>query len=295
MTRTPGDDWHRSGSAPPPRRDGHDPSRRRRSVVPMLVVLIALAAVGIAGYAYVRSTRPAPPPPTPTEPALVPLTFPEGYRYTQMAETVGRETRLSEQRYLDLAGPSARGAKLAGRSEPTSLEGFLFPATYQIGTDTTEDYLIDRQIEAFRDVMSQIDLRAARRKNLTRYDVVIIASMIEREVRVPSERAVVAGVMYNRLRLGMRLDIDATVQYAVGDWRELTGSDLRSDSPYNTRRFSGLPPGPICNPGEASLRAAANPKQSDFLYYVAAADGSGRHIFATTLDEFNRIQVEQRG
>lgn len=122
--------------------------------------------------------------------------------------------------------------------------------------------------------------------------MVTIASMIEREVRVPSERPIVAGVIYNRLRLGMRLDIDATVQYGIGSWRELRGSDLRSSSPYNTRRFTGLPPGPIASPGSASLDAAANPAEHGYLYYVAKTDGSGGHRFATTLEEFNRIQQE---
>jgi UPF0755 protein len=112
---------------------------------------------------------------------------------------------------------------------------------------------------------------------------VIIASMIEREVQVDPERKLVASVIYNRLRNGMPLAIDATVQYALGEWKnQLTQSDLEIDSPYNTRVFAGLPPGPIANPGEASLRAAARPKETDFLFYVARNDGSGRHYFSKT-------------
>jgi UPF0755 protein len=125
--------------------------------------------------------------------------------------------------------------------------------------------------------------------------VLTIASMVEREVQVPAERAVVAGVIYNRLRQGMRLDIDATVRYAVGSWTApLSRSDLAIDSPYNTRRYAGLPPGPIANPGLASIRASARPRITPYLYYVAREDGTGRHYFATTLEEFNRLVARAR-
>lgn len=298
--------WERSDVGPRRRGTelgGYDPRGRieagrkraqRRTIRTRVAAVAAVLVFGGVGIAALNELR-KPPPPPPPPPALVPLTFPEGQRYTEMADAIATKTRLSKDRYLSLVGPSARGAKLAGRTEATSLEGFLFPATYQIGTETTEKFLVDRQIQAFRRTMNKINLRAARARNLTTYDVVIIASMIEREVKVASERRMVAGVIYNRLRLGMRMDIDATVQYAVGEWRQITADDLAIDSPYNTRRFSGLPPGPICNPGEASLRAAANPRQHDFLYYVAIPDGSGKHRFARTLDEFNRIQAELNG
>lgn len=278
-------------------RDRHATARRavqRRTARRRTITLGALAVLIVAGAGIAVKQARKPPPPPPPPPALVPVTFPEGFRFSEMAAALAEKTTLSADRYAKLAAPSARGAKLAGRSKPTSLEGFLFPATYSIGTETTEQYLIDRQIQSFNRVMAGIDLKAARKRNLTRYDVVIIASMVEREVRVPQERALVAGVMYNRLRLRMRLDIDATIQYALGDWRQITGRDLQLDSPYNTRKFPGLPPGPICNPGKASLQAAARPKASDYLYYVARADGSGRHIFAKTYDEFLRIQAQNR-
>ena len=132
-----------------------------------------------------------------------------------------------------------------------------------------------------------MNYQRAKSKNLTKFDVLTIAAMIEREVRRPDERRLVAGVMYNRLKQGIRLDIDATVQFAIGSWKaELTASDLAIDSPYNTRKFPGLPPGPICNPGLASIQAAANPKPSSYIFYVARDDGSGGHYFATTPQEF---------
>lgn len=274
--------WERSDVR---RRQARRRAGRRRLAAASLLAVVVLGA-GAYGITQWRKPPPAPPPP----PALVPVTFPEGFRATEMAAALAGKTRLSSDAYLGLAGPSARGAELAGRSQPTGLEGFLFPATYEIGTDTTEAFLVDRQIQAYQRTMAGINLGDAKKRKLTEYDVVIIASMIEREVKVPQERRLVAGVIYNRLKRGMRLDIDATVQYALGEWRPLTGADLKSSSPYNTRRFTGLPPGPICNPGRASLVAAAHPLTTDYLYYVARGDGTGRHRFAKTLEEFNRLQ-----
>jgi UPF0755 protein len=142
---------------------------------------------------------------------------------------------------------------------------------------------------------AQVDFSYARARNLTRFDVLILASMIEREVAVPAERRIVAAVLYNRLKAGMRLDIDATVQYAIGEWKpELTASDLEVDSPYNTRRFPGLPPGPIASPGLDSIRAAARPARNDYIYYVAKNDGSGGHYFSTTPEQFEADVARSR-
>ncbi len=247
--------------------------------------LALFAVMGVAVIAAVLAAAredEEPPPPTATEPALT-ITFPEGLRREDMARIVADRTGISPRRYLDLTGPSRRGARLAGRDEPTSLEGFLFPATYEYTEDTTAAELVQQQLDAYRDRTSRIDYSFAESKNLTEYDVLIIASMIEREVQVASERPLVASVIYNRLRQGMTLGIDATVQYALGEWKpDLTVSDLAIDSPYNTRRYAGLPPGPIASPGEASLRAAARPRQTDLLFYVARNDGSGAHYFART-------------
>ena len=276
--------------------DRHDVRRRRRQAGRRRFVgLLAIAAVVALGAAVAwRVGRDPAPSPTATVPPPTPLTFPEGLRREDMARLLDEKTDLSGQEYLDLTKPGPDGARLAGRSKPTSLDGFLFPATYGIGRDTTVTFLVDRQVRAYETNIATVDMTYAESKNLSPYDVLIIASMIEREVVVPSERATVAGVIYNRLRRHMRLDIDATVQYAVGAWRALTAADLASDSPYNTRRFSGLPPGPISNPGLASLRAAANPRRSKFLYYVARQDGTHRHYFATTLEEFGALKAKAR-
>lgn len=232
--------------------------------------------------------------PTVTESPPVPFTIPEGLRREDVAALIdsefpkdGKGGALRGADYLGATAPGARGRKLAGAGGPTSLEGFLFPATYEIGSETTADILVDAQVQTYKDRTAGINYTPAAKKNLTEFDVLIIASMIERETAVPEERALVASVIYNRLKRGMPLQIDATVQYAIGEWKkELTVRDLEVDSPYNTRIANGLPPGPIASPGEAAIVAAARPKQTDFLYYVARNDGTGRHYFSTNPDDF---------
>lgn len=278
---------------PPPRR--RPPSGGRTFAWLLLIV----AAVGLLAYAGLRniggSGGGGADAATTAAEVPVRVTFPEGLRREDIAAILSEKTSLSTDEYLRLTAAGPRGRQLAKATAPRSLEGFLFPATYDVYSTTTVDDLVEQQLAAYADRTAGIDFSAAAKKNLTRYDVLIIASMVEREVRVPEERKIVAGVMYNRLRNGMRLDIDATVQYALGSWKtELTVDDLAIDSPYNTRRFPGLPPGPICNPGEASIVAAARPANTDFLYYVAKNDGSGGHFFARTAEEFDAAVARSR-
>ncbi len=269
-------------------------SRRRgqlRFVVVLVIVAGTIAAVVVALQRRGAGTAVAP---IATAPPPVPLTFPEGLRREDMARLLDEKTKLSGQEYLAATAAGPQGAERAGVAKPTSLEGFLFPATYEIGTETTVSFLVEQQLAAYDAAIGGVDMRFAKSRNLTPYEVLIIASMVEREVAEPSERPLVAGVIYNRLKRRMRLDIDATVQYAVGEWRALTAKDLASDSPYNTRKFAGLPPGPIANPGLASIEAAARPKASAFMYYVAREDGTNRHYFASTIDEFETLKRRAR-
>ncbi|HTI33741.1 MAG TPA: endolytic transglycosylase MltG, partial [Miltoncostaea sp.] len=255
------------------------------------IILIVIMAVAV-GVALAREARKDDTPTAEPMIATAPvhkLLIREGLRREDIAALLDKETSIPGARYLALTAPGARGRRLAGTSKPTSLEGFLFPATYDITDSTTAAELVDDQLAAYDANTEQVNYSYAKSKNLTRFDVLTLASMIEREVQVPRERPIVAGVMYNRLRMGMRLDIDATVQYALGQWKpDLTASDLAIDSPYNTRKFTGLPPGPISNPGLDSIRAAARPAKVPYLYYVARNDGTGRHFFATTQEEFDR-------
>ena len=277
----------------PPTGEGPPARRRRaggggRTLLWLGLIVVMVVAVGWAlarGSFGGDDTAPAQEQAAPTSTLLIR----EGLRREDVAALLEKETSLSGDRYLALTGPGARGRALAGTGRPTSLEGFLFPATYELPEDATARDLVDLQVEAYEANTADVNYRYARSRNLTTYDVLIIASMIEREVAVARERPLVASVIYNRLRTGMRLDIDATVQYAVGEWKEeLTNSDLNVNSPYNTRRYAGLPPGPIASPGKDSIRAAARPVQTPYLYYVARNDGSGRHYFSSTPEQFER-------
>jgi UPF0755 protein len=149
--------------------------------------------------------------------------------------------------------------------------------------------LVAKQLQAFRQNIAKVDMRYARKKNLTVFDVVTIASMVEREASLPRERPLIASVVYNRLHDHMPLGIDATLRYALSDWTHpLTVSQLNSPSPYNTRKHLGLPPGPIGNPGLASLEAAAHPARTRFLYYVVKPCGNGEQVFSSSYAQFQR-------
>lgn len=169
-----------------------------------------------------------------------------------------------------------------------TLEGFLFPATYELPAPPTPDDLIVRQLQSFQQNFNTISLSKARKANLTPYDVLIIASMVEREARLTRERPLIAAVIYNRLKAGMPLGIDATFRYASGDWvNPIRQSELEKDGPYNSRTRQGLPPTPIGNPGLASIEAAAKPANVDYLYFVVKPGRCGEHAFSSTIEKFN--------
>jgi len=171
-----------------------------------------------------------------------------------------------------------------------SLEGFLYPDTYELRqSDATARRLVGRQLDAFKANFAKVSMTRAKRRNLSRYDVLIIASMIEREAQVPRDRRLIAAVIYNRLKQDMPLGIDATLRYALNQWsRPLRVSELNRDSAFNTRRHTGLPPTPIGNPGLAAMRAAANPANAPYLFYVVKPCGNGAHAFSSTDAQFER-------
>ena len=184
---------------------------------------------------------------------------------------------------------------MTSRYQPpgATLEGLLFPDTYQVGNDMTEAQALSLMTTQFDAVAAELDLdNRAAALGYTPYQIVTIASMIEEEAKIDDERAKIARVIYNRLGQGVRLDIDATTLYAVGkEGNTLTLSDLDSDSPYNTRKQAGLPPGPISAPGRASLEAALAPADGSWFYYVLA-DADGRHAFTDSADEFEILVAE---
>jgi len=216
------------------------------------------------------------------------VTIPEGPSRTEIAKIV----RSAGVRGSYLAASK----RFSGRLNPfrydapkgtRSTEGFLFPATYELKAGAPAKDLVDRQLEAFADNFASVDLRRAKRRNLTAYDILIIASMVEREAQIASERPKIAAVIYNRLKDGTPLYIDATIRYATGNWsRPLKESELAIDSAYNTRKRSGLPPTPIGNPGLASMRAAAAPAKVDFRYYVVKPGTCGQHAFSSSFAKF---------
>ncbi len=220
------------------------------------------------------------------------VTIPEGLSRAEAAPIVrkagigGDYARASES--SSAFRPRAYGAP----ARPDSLEGFLFPATYELRRGASAIDLVTKQLAAFDQNISTVDTSYAKSKNLTIFDVVTIASMVERETSVAKERPLVAAVIYNRLRQGQPLGIDATVRFATGNWtRPLTKSELAGDSPYNTRNRAGLPPGPIGSPGMASLEAAARPSKVGYLYYVVKPGACGAHAFSSTFTQFERDRV----
>lgn len=217
---------------------------------------------------------------------FVNVTFPEGSWLTDFARIVGRDTHLDGDRFLRLA-QRAGVSGLAPRGVDTS-EGLLFPSTYQVVESDTETSLLERLATEMEDRVRAVETSAIEALGYSTYEMLIVASMVEAEAGVDADRGPIARVIYNRLELGMRLQIDATVIYALGEHRtELTVSDLEIDSPYNTRRFEGLPPTPIGAPGAESLAAAAAPPEGDWIYYVVA-DCEGNHAFSSDYDEFLR-------
>jgi UPF0755 protein len=225
------------------------------------------------------------------------VTFPEGFVITQMAQRLSEKTkRLSAEQFI----ASANDPSIVSLYRPASiasLEGLLFPDTYQISGDENETQVVQRMVSLLERVARQVGLEDSQKLvGVSPYRALIVASMIEREAKIGDDRAKIARVIYNRLEIGIKLQIDATLYYNAPP--EASFLDLKAiDSPYNTYLYKGLPPTPIANPGraaiEAALRPAANPASGDsvclnvsgtcrYLYYVLA-DADGGHVFAATL------------
>jgi UPF0755 protein len=214
--------------------------------------------------------------------------IPEGWTMYEIAAEFERQGVCTREEFLAAAHDTSLVSDLAPQA--TSLEGFLFPSTYEFTRRATCDQAVKRMVDNFRAVWEPLRSAEPPPDGFTAAQIVTLASLVERETPDAEERPLVAGVFYNRLHRGYKLQCDPTVQYAM----ELTGhptknvhpKDLRVDSPYNTYEHPGLPPGPIANPGEASLRAALIPAPTEYLYFVA--NDQGGHFFSRTLEEHNR-------
>ncbi len=222
---------------------------------------------------------------------VINVRFQEGWRTEQFAEQLVQDglIQTTDQFTQAIQNGTWNYDFLASRPNTTSLDGFLFPDTYQFRADATPDDIINTMLQNYEKRVPTSEQAKAQALGLNLYQVMIVASIVEREAVVPEERPIIASVYYNRLKKNMPLQADPTVQYAIGKsgdwWPQVKPSDLTVQSPYNTYQNPGLPPGPICNPSLASIQAALNPAKTDYLYFVAKGDGSGEHVFAKTYDE----------
>jgi UPF0755 protein len=220
----------------------------------------------------------------------IPVTIPEGFTVAQIAAKLA-ETEQFTKADVERALESKDLIVTLRPKGEDSLEGLLFPDTYGVEPDDTAETVIQDMLSQLEVVLSRYQLSTAP-QNLTPYQVLIVASMIEREAKVDGDRAKIAAVIYNRLAAGKRLEIDATVEYATGH-SKLSAKDLASRSPYNTYTSDGLPPTPIAAPGEASIRAALQPADGDWIYYVLATE-EGEHAFTRSYQEFLKLKAAAR-
>ena len=219
------------------------------------------------------------------------VVIPEGHNRFEIADIIAEHGFATREEFLRVSENTALLADLA--PEALSLEGFLYPDSYHLPRHATAGLIAERMVARFREIYGEI---TAASYDDSALDVVIIASLVEKETSRRGERRVISGVFHNRLKRGMLLQCDPTVIYAAvlegRSVRRLRRSDLEMDSPYNTYLHSGLPPGPIANPGRQALEAALAPDKTDYLFFVSNANGG--HRFSTTLSEHNRAVVDYR-
>ncbi len=225
------------------------------------------------------------------------VTIPEGFTIEQIGNRLSSQTNIDGNEFKTIA--STGNKKIFNYSFLSSnplgtLEGYLFPATYYLVEGSSPREAVDLMLRQFGKEISSQDLEKIKAKGLNLHQLITIASMIEKEAKLPHERPIIAAVIYNRLQRKMRLEIDATVQYALGEWKSrLYERDTQVNSPYNTYIHFGLPPGPICSPGLASIKAALNPSKVNYLYYVLT-DPKGSHTFTQTHKEFLKAKEKAK-
>ena len=233
----------------------------------------------------VLTTRPPPAP-------VTELTLIEGKSRFQIGQLLHSEGIRGSYRVATRRSALLNPVWYRAPRRTPSLEGFLFPSTYELRKPVSIAALVADQLQTFRERFAAVDMSYARRKHLTPYQVLTVASMIEGEAATARDRPLVASVIYNRLRLGMALQIDATVRYAVDNYTTpITQSQLRTPSPWNTYVHKGLPPTPIDNPGLSTIQAAAHPAQTNFLYFIVKPCGNGEEVFSSSYSQFQADQL----
>ncbi|MEA4849026.1 MAG: endolytic transglycosylase MltG [Clostridiaceae bacterium] len=221
----------------------------------------------------------------------VKFTIPEGYNLAQIVEKLSSLGVVSQESIQAALEPEGYGYDFIGRipDREKKLEGYLFPDTYEIYKDTTAEAIIDKMLYRFDEIFTEEYRTRAEELNMTIDQVITLASIIEREAKLDSERKIISGVFHNRLEKNMLLQSCATVQYLLKEQKEeLTYEDLEIESPYNTYKHAGLPPGPIASPGVKAIEAALYPEKTDMLYFFAKEDGS--HVFSRTYSEHINAQ-----
>ncbi|HEX4115851.1 MAG TPA: endolytic transglycosylase MltG [Solirubrobacteraceae bacterium] len=272
------------------------PAKRMRGVGRRIATLLAtLVLLGALGFAVVLLSRHTARPKIPPIPKIVKIVIPEGFTRAQIA-VLAHQDGLSGSYLL----PSKRSSEIefahyGAPADTPNLEGFLFPATYEMYVGSPASQLVSEQLSAFHENFGGGEVDRAHVLGITPYQLLIVASIIEREAAIPHDRPLVAAVIYNRLHRNMTLGIDSTLRYALHNFSTpLTEAELHSDSPYNTRTHTGLPPTPISNPGLAAIKAAAHPAHVSYLYYVAGADGCGEEVFSTSYARFEKNAAAYR-
>jgi UPF0755 protein len=231
------------------------------------------------------------------EVVLTTVTIPEGFDIKHTAARVEEQLGIPAAEFIRIATTRAKDFVLdfgfLADNKTHTLEGYLFPKTYSFKPSATATDVINVMLMQYGRETATIDYSYAKSKGLSPHDVLTIASIIEREAQLEKDRPKVASVIYNRLEIGMLLQVDPTVSYALGGKVELTLSDLKTDNPYNTYVHSGVPPGPICDPGISAIKAAAHPETTKYLYYILThKDGS--LSFATNYDTFLKLKVQYK-
>ncbi|HEY8361460.1 MAG TPA: endolytic transglycosylase MltG [Tissierellaceae bacterium] len=225
------------------------------------------------------------------------FTIPEGYELIQIAEKLEKEGLINKERFLELANNKNNFEDkyefLKLLDDNQSLEGFLFPSTYEIYVGSPEEVIIEKMLDGFQNIYNRIIKDRLNESEFTLNEIITLASIVEREAKLDSERPMISAVFHNRLKKDMLLQSCATVQYILGERKEvLTNEDISIQSPYNTYINKGLPPGPIASPGEASIIAALEPADVDYLFFVLTGE-DGSHTFSTTYEEHLRAKSKR--
>jgi UPF0755 protein len=265
-------------------------SRRMRNTVIAAALVVALAAAGFGGLLLYRKVRADRNPPL----KVFKIVLPEGLNVRQTGEKVAESTEgnISAEEFQAAVNEGDYDYAFL-KDANGNLEGFLFPKTYEVTSRTSAHSVVNMLLKQFQVETEHLEWSRSQALGVTPYQVVIIASLIEKEAKVPEDRPLIASVIYNRLKNKMKLGIDATVEYALGKWKPvLTNQDLQVDSPYNTYRIPGLPPAPICNPGFESIRAALYPASTNYIYYILTG-ADGKHSFTADYQEFKRWKEER--